>query len=48
MDKTNPYYALKYGRIAKRRDKKRAMIAIARMILTVIYSMLSTFNIDEG
>ena len=41
-DKTNPYYALKYERIAKRRGKKRAIIAIARMILTAIYSMLST------
>jgi len=44
-DKTNPYYALKYERIAKRRGKKRAIIAIARMILTVIYSMLSTEEI---
>lgn len=41
-DKLNPYYALKYERIAKRRGKKRAIIAIARMILTAIYSMLST------
>ena len=40
-DKQNPYYALKYERIAKRRGKKRAIIAIARMILTAIYSMLS-------
>ena len=41
-DKTNPYYALKYERIAKRRGKKRAIIAIARMILTAIYEMFST------
>jgi len=41
-DKTNPYYALKYEGIAKRRGKKRAIIAIARMILTAIFSMLST------
>ena len=41
-DKTNPYYALKYERIAKRRGKKRAIIAIARMILTAIYTMLCT------
>lgn len=41
-DKQNPYYALKYERIARRRGKKRAIIAIARMILTAIYSMLST------
>ena len=44
-DKINPYYALKYERIAKRRGKKRAIIAIARMILTAIYSMLSTGEI---
>jgi len=41
-DKSHPYYALKYERIAKRRGKKRAIIAIARMILTAIYEMLST------
>ena len=41
-DKVNPYYALKYERIAKRRGKKRAIIAIARMILTAIYSMFCT------
>ena len=44
-DKQNPYYALKYERIAKRRGKKQAIIAIARMILTAIYSMLSTREI---
>ena len=38
----NPYYRIKYERIAKRRGKKRAIIAIARMILTAIYHMLST------
>ncbi len=41
-DKVHPYYALKYERISKRRGKKRAIIAIARMILTAIYSMLCT------
>ncbi len=41
-DKQNPYYALKYERIVKRRGKKRAIIAIVRMILTAIYSVLST------
>jgi len=44
-DKQNPYYALKYERIAKRRGKKRAIIAIARMILTAIYAMFSTGEI---
>lgn len=41
-DKKNPYYALKYERIAKRRGKKRAIIAIARMILTAVYSIFCT------
>ena len=41
-DKKNPYYAIKYERLYKRRGKKRAIIAIARMILTAIYHMLST------
>ncbi|WP_207385398.1 IS110 family transposase [Enterococcus faecium] len=33
---------MKYARIYKRRGKKRAIIAIARMMLTAIYHMLST------
>lgn len=41
-DKSSPYYALKHERILKRRGKKRAIIAIARMILTAIFSMFST------
>jgi len=41
-DKKHPYYVLKYERIAKRRGKKRAIIAISRIILTAIYSMFST------
>ena len=39
---TSPYFRLKYEKIAKRRGKKRAIIAIARMILTAIFAMLST------
>lgn len=39
-----PYYKNKYERISKRRGKKRAIIAIARMILTAIYHMI---NIGE-
>jgi transposase len=35
----SPYYQNKYERIYKRRGKKRAIIAIARMILTAIYHM---------
>jgi transposase len=38
--KDSPYYCNKYDRISKRRGKKRAIIAIARMILTAIYVML--------
>lgn len=38
----SPYYKLKYERIMKRRGKKRAIIAIARMILTAVFNMLST------
>jgi len=36
------YYKIKYERICKRRGKKRAIIAIARMILTAIYHMFTT------
>lgn len=38
----SPYYRVKYERISKRRGKKRAIIAIARMILTAIYHMFIT------
>lgn len=38
----SPYYKIKYERIYKRRGKKRAIIAIARMILTAIYHMFLT------
>jgi len=38
----SPYYQNKYERIYKRRGKKRAIIAIARMILTAIYNMFTT------
>jgi len=39
--KKEPYFAIKYQRLAKRRGKKKAIIAIARMMLTSIYHMLS-------
>lgn len=35
----SPYYKNKYEHISKRRGKKRAIIAIARMILTAVYNM---------
>ena len=38
----SPYYKTKYERIMKRRGKKRAIIAVAWMILTAVYHMLST------
>lgn len=40
--KSNPYYRIKYNRIKKRRGHKKAIIAIARMILVDIYHILST------
>ena len=40
--KESSYYRLKYENISKRRGKKRAIIAIAGMILTAICSMMST------
>ncbi len=36
------YFKSKYERISKRRGKKRAIIAIARMILTAVFAMLKT------
>jgi len=38
--KKNPYFKAKYDRIKKRRGHKRAIIAVARMILTCLYHML--------
>ena len=38
----NSYYRLKYEHISKRRGKKRAIIAIARMILSAIFQMMTT------
>lgn len=49
-DKKNPYFKFKYDRIKKRRGHKRAIIAIARMMLTCIYHMFlkkETFNPTE-
>lgn len=36
----NPYYAIKYQRLKKRRGHKKAIIAIARMILIAIYHII--------
>jgi len=40
--KKEPYFAIKYNRIKNRRGHKKAIIAIARMMLTAIYHMLLT------
>ena len=45
--KKQPYFAIKYGRIRKRRGHKKAIIAIARMMMMCMYHMISekqTFN----
>lgn len=39
-DKKRPYYAIKYNKIAKRRGKRKAIMAIVRMMLTSIYHMM--------
>lgn len=38
--KKDPYYAIKYQRIKKRRGHKKAIIAIARMMLIAIYHII--------
>lgn len=42
IDKKEPYFSIKYQRIRKRRGHKKAVIAIARMMLVCIYTMLTT------
>ena len=39
-DKNNTYFKVKYDKIKKRRGHKRAIVAIARMMLTCVYHML--------
>ena len=39
-DKNNTYFKVKYDKIKKRRGHKRAIVAIARMMLTCVYYML--------
>lgn len=43
--KDTPYYRIKYERISKRRGKKRAIIAVARMILTAVFRILTSGEI---
>jgi transposase len=40
--KKEPYFRTKYYRLIRRLGKKKAIVAIARMMLTCIYQMLST------
>jgi transposase len=40
--KKEPYFATKYYRLIHRLEKKKAIVAIARMLLTCVYQMLST------
>lgn len=42
QDKRETYFSIKYQRIRKRRGHKKAIIAIARMMLTCIYHMVKT------
>jgi len=37
-----PYFAVKYHKLKKRRGHKKAIIAIARMMLTCVYNMMTT------
>lgn len=39
--KDNPYYRIKYNRLRKRRGHKKAVIAIARMLLIAVFNVLS-------
>lgn len=39
--KKQPYFAIKYGRINKRRGHKKAIIAIAKMMMVSIYHIIS-------
>jgi transposase len=41
-DKKEPHFAIKYQKIKKRRGHKKAIIAIARMMLTCIFHMIQT------
>ena len=41
---SNSYFKYKYDRIKKHRGHKRAIIAIARMMLTCLHHMREAFN----
>lgn len=44
-NKKEPYFAIKYQKIKKRRGHKKAIIAIARMMITCIYHLILTGEI---
>ena len=39
---SDPYFRIKYQRLVRRRGKKKAIIAIARMLLVSIYHIIET------
>jgi hypothetical protein len=41
-DTKQPYFAIKYQNIKKRRGHKKAIIAVARMMLTCVYHLIAT------
>jgi transposase len=41
-DKDQPYFAVKFQKIKKRRGHKKAVIAVARMMLTCIFHLIQT------
>lgn len=41
QEQKQTYFAIKYGRVKKRRGHKKAIIAIARMMIVCIYHMVS-------
>ena len=41
---SEPYFKIKYNRIKKRRGNKKAIIAIARMLLVSIYHMAVSYT----
>jgi transposase len=47
-DRSCPYFRYRYESIKKRRGHKRAIIAIARMLLTCIFNMLSKNEVFNG
>lgn len=45
--KKGSYFQAQHGRISRRRGMKRATMAVARSILTIIYHMLKTGSVFQ-